>query len=92
MSGLCEICSDPSIDGRRCLACRTAMAAPPLCPAFEIGCRARPLGADIEGELLEFNAPVTGALIRWDGGEEIWKALRTLEVISLPTEPRKDRT
>lgn len=71
------------------------MAAPSLALAFEIGCRVRPRGADIEGELLEFNAPGTGALIRWDNGEEIGKALRTLEVIApapLPTETSEGTT
>lgn len=53
--------------------------------AFEIGCRVRPAGAEIEGELIEFNEPCTGALIRWDNGDEAWKALRNLEVISAAT-------
>lgn len=30
MIGVCEICEDPTVDGRRCLACRNAMAGPPM--------------------------------------------------------------
>lgn len=57
-------------------------------PPFEIGCRVGLGGpATLQGELLEFNEPVTGALIRWDNGEEIWKALRNLEVIAPPPAP-----
>jgi hypothetical protein len=49
---------------------------------FVVGARVRPRDATLEGELLEFNADATGALIRWDTGDEVWKALRTLEVVS----------
>lgn len=51
-------------------------------PSFEIGSRVRPRGAAIEGEIIEFNEPCTGALVRWDNGDEIHKALRNLEVIA----------
>ena len=50
---------------------------------FEVGCRVQPRdGGLVEGELLEFNADVTGALIAWSDGRDIWKALRNLEVIA----------
>ena len=52
--------------------------------AFEIGCRVRPRGS-LEGELIEFNEPGSGALIRWSDGSEAWKALRNLEVIGPPS-------
>lgn len=54
---------------------------------FEIGCTVKLKDADLVGTLLEFNEPITGALIRWShNGDEIWKALRNLEVVSQPSE------
>jgi hypothetical protein len=50
---------------------------------FEIGVRVQPRGGGfVEGELVEFNADGTGALIRWDNGDHTWKALRNLDVIA----------
>jgi hypothetical protein len=50
--------------------------------AFEIGCWVQPRGGGfVIGELMEFNADVTGALIHWNDGHEIWKALRNLEIV-----------
>lgn len=50
---------------------------------FEVGCRVQPRGGGfVVGELIEFNADVSGALIHWDNGSEAWKALRNLEVVS----------
>lgn len=52
--------------------------------AFEIGSRVQPRGGgQVEGELIEFDADGTGALIHWNDGNDIWKALRNLEVIPL---------
>jgi hypothetical protein len=72
------------------------LSAPPLPPnvppvddAFEVGSRVRPRGGTIQGELLEFNEPCTGALIRWDNGDEVWKALRNLVMIP-PVDPTGD--
>jgi hypothetical protein len=54
---------------------------------FEIGCRVRLRDADMDGELREFNADVTGALIAWDTGDEVWKNLRNLVVAPSPIPP-----
>jgi hypothetical protein len=62
---------------------------PPVDDAFEVGSRVRPRGGTIQGELLEFNEPCTGALIRWDNGDEVWKALRNLVMIP-PVDPTGD--
>lgn len=61
--------------------------------AFEVGCRVQPFGGGfVVGELIEFNADATGALVHWDNGHEAWKALRNLDVIApaLNPEPSHD--
>lgn len=53
--------------------------------AFEVGCWVQPRGGGlVVGELIEFNADCTGALIHWDDGHDIWKAIRNLEVVPTP--------
>lgn len=53
---------------------------------FQVGSRVCLLGESqtpghLVGELMEFNAAYTGALVYWDNGDEAWKALRNLEVV-----------
>jgi hypothetical protein len=53
--------------------------------AFEIGSQVQPRdGGLVHGEIIDFNADQTGALVRWNTGEEIWKALRNLEPYTAP--------